>query len=144
MSGLTHLGLILVAASLVGLASAAAATAAATGVYSDLCRAADSDDVAGHEVRIAWTRGGPQVSFSWTDGQVRGPVAATQVRYSKARSTVGFVAVTPDGEATFQGRLDAKGLSGALKDGWEQKARNVYLPRVRDAVLHECSPAQRN
>ena len=70
---------------------------------------------------------------------MRGPVAATQVRYSKARSAMGFVAATPDGEATFQGRLEPAGLSGELKDGWEQKGRTVYLPRVRDMRLRACA-----
>ena len=127
------------AAAALSLETAAAATSTST--YADLCRTPDSDDVAGHEIRITWTRDGPQVSFSWTDGQVRGPVAATQVRYSKARSTVGFVAATPDGEATFQGRLEPSGLSGELKDGWEQKGRTVHLPRVHDSKLRACAPA---
>ena len=123
-----------------GLSLGPAATAA-TSIYSDLCRTPDSDDVAGHAITIAWTRDGPKVSFSWTDGQVRGPVAATQVRYSKARSTVDFVAATPDGGATFKGRLEPNGLSGELKDGWEQKGRTVHLPRVRSAQLRACASA---
>jgi hypothetical protein len=135
-------------AALAALALAAAAGGAARAqpsaerVYSDACRTPESDDVAGHQVALAGDPRAPRVAFSWSDGQMQGPVAARDVRYSPRDGRLRFAADTPSGEAVFTGRLTRTALVGQIKDGWEAKPVVVRLARREpaSAALRPCPP----
>lgn len=111
-------------------------------IYSDVCTEPQSGDLAGHLVVFQQERG-VRVRFVWTEGSLKEPVNADGVSYDPQSHLLRFSASTASGPAIFRGRITATGLTGNLKDGWEQRASPVRLARIDrlPTAYPPCRPA---
>lgn len=109
--------------------------------YTDSCVEQESGDVAGYVVIITNGAPLPSINLSWSEGALKGPVAAKITDYDRTSGRVAFSASIEwdKGEwrdIRFEGKLGPDRMAGTFEVPWDETPKHVELKlRSRKAAF---------
>jgi hypothetical protein len=110
--------------------------------YADTCVEQESGDVAGYVVIVQGPATQPAISLTWSEGSLKGPVAATVTDYDPTSGRLAFVAHIEYGDFGFNGKIKADQLEGTFSSPWEDPSQHQLKVRPRQDAYEPTSECQ--